>query len=101
LTNPGPKPQTVYLGGRPTAFDIVITRADGTQVRQRLKGAVINAILQVRVLSPGEALEFSDTWKQHDNRGRPAPPGEYRVTGVLQGDPPEALRTRSARLRIL
>jgi hypothetical protein len=101
LTNGGPKPRTVYLGGRPIAFDIVITRADGTPVWQRLNGAVINAILQVRVLAPGEVLEFSDIWKQQDNRGRPVKAGNYGVTGVLPGDPPKELRTPMASLRVL
>jgi hypothetical protein len=101
LTNPGPKPATVYLGGRPTAFDIVITRTDGTPVWRRLNGAVINAILQVRILAPGETLEFSDTWRQQDERGRQIKAGEYRVTGVLPSDPPEKLRTPTASLHVL
>lgn len=101
LSNPSAEPATVYIAGRPAAFDIVITRLDGTPVWRRLKGAVISAILQVRVLAPQETLEFSHTWGQQDQHGRSIPPGEYRLTGVLPGDPPEELRSSTARLRIL
>jgi hypothetical protein len=101
LINPAPHPSTVYLAGRPVAFDIVVARTDGVAIWRRLHGAVINAILQVRVLAPGEALTFSDTWRQQDDRGLPTAPGEYRVTGVLPGDPPEELRTEASPLRIL
>jgi len=101
LTNPSQKSATVYLAGRPPAFDIVVTRTDGTPVWRRLKAAVISAILQVRVLAPGEALKFSETWRQQDDRGRAVQPGEYRVTGILPGDPPEEQRTRTGSLRIL
>ena len=101
LSNPGPEPATVYLQGRPTAFDIVITRADGTPVWRRLDRAVISSILQVRVLPPGQALEFTDRWSQQDDRGQAVPVGEYRVTGVLPTDPPSELRTQTVRLRIL
>ncbi|HEX5575665.1 MAG TPA: BsuPI-related putative proteinase inhibitor [Gemmatimonadales bacterium] len=101
VSNPAQKPATVYLGRRPTAFDIVITRTDGRPVWRRLNGAVSNAILQVRVLAPREVLEFSDTWRQQDDRGRPVQAGEYRVTGVLPGDPPQQLRTSTASLHIL
>jgi Intracellular proteinase inhibitor len=101
LSNPGPEPATVYLQGRPTAFDIVITRADGTPVWRRLNRAVISSILQVLVLPPGEAIEFTDHWSQQNDRGQAVPAGEYRVTGVLPTDPPTELRTRTGQLRIL
>jgi hypothetical protein len=101
LSNPGPKSATVYLQGRPTAFDIVITRADGTPVWRRLNRAVIGSILQVRVLPPGDAIELTERWSQQDDRGQAVPAGEYRVTGVLPTDPPSEMRTQTVRLRIL
>jgi hypothetical protein len=101
LTNTGRRPGTIYLQGRPVAFDIVITRRDGTPVWQRLDEAVISAILQVRELAPGEVIEFSDTWSQSTNDGESVPPGDYLVTGILPTDPPAELRTRTATLRIL
>jgi hypothetical protein len=101
LTNTSGKPLTIYLQGRPVAFDLVVSRRDGTLVWRRLEGAVISAVLQVRSLAPGEVLEFSDTWSQQTNLGTAVEPGEYLVTGVLPTDPPAELRTRPARLTIL
>ena len=101
LTNADRQAASVYLQGRPTAFDIVVTRRDGTPVWRRLEGAVVPAVLQVRQLTPGAVLEFHDTWPQRTNVGAAVGPGEYLVTGVLPTDPPAELRTRPARLRIL
>jgi hypothetical protein len=101
LTNADQRAADVYLQGRPAAFDIVITRRDGTPVWRRLEGAVVPAVLQVRSLAPGAVLEFHDTWPQRTNRGAAVGPGDYLVTGVLPTDPPAELRTRPARLRIL
>ena len=101
LTNTDRKPATAYLQGRPAAFDIVITRRDGTPVWRRLEGAVVPAVLQVRSLAPGAVLEFHDSWPQRTNLGAAVGPGDYLVTGVLPTDPPAELRTRPASLRIL
>ena len=101
LTNADRRAADVYLQGRPAAFDIVVTRPDGTPVWRRLEGAVIPAVLQVRSLAPGAVLEFHDTWLQRTNLGAAVGPGDYLVTGVLPTDPPAELRTRPARLRIL
>ena len=101
LTNADQRAADVYLQGRPTAFDIVITRRDGTPVWRRLEGAVIPAVLQVRSLPPRSVLEFHDTWPQRTNLGAAVEPGDYLVTGALPTDPPAELRTRPARLRIL
>jgi hypothetical protein len=101
LTNSSRRPATLYSQGRPTAFDIVITRSDGTPVWRRLEHATISAVLQVRELTPGQSIEFDDTWSQLTSAGEPVPPGDYLVTGVLPTDPPAELRSRTARLRIL
>jgi hypothetical protein len=101
VTNTGRKPATLYSQGRPTAFDIVVARPDGSLVWHRLNQAVISSVLQVRELAPGEMLEFEDSWDQRDDRGQAVSAGEYRVTGVLPTDPPAELRSRPARLRIL
>jgi hypothetical protein len=100
LTNTGRAPLTVYFQGRPVAFDIIVSRRDGTVVWRRLKGAVISAILQVRTLAPAETLEFQDTWSQKTNNGDPVSPGDYLVTGVLPTDPPAELRTTPLPLRL-
>jgi hypothetical protein len=61
LTNPDRRAADVYLQGRPAAFDIVVTRRDGTPVWRRLEGAVIPAVLQVRQLTPPAQSSSSTT----------------------------------------
>ena len=89
------------LQGRPTAYDVIVTRRDGTIVWRRLEGKVIQSILQLRTLEAGESLEFRHSWNQRSNSGERVPPGEYLVTGVLPTDSPAELRSRTERLRIL
>ena len=101
LTNPDRQAADIYLQGRPAAFDIIVTRPDGTPVWRRLEGAVIPAVLQVRSLTPGAVLEFHDSWPQRTNLGAAVEPGDYLVTGVLPTDPPAELRTGPVSLRIL
>jgi hypothetical protein len=101
LTNTSGKPLTVYLQGRPVAFDVIVSRRDGTPVWRRLEGAMVPAVLQVRSLDPGEVLAFSHRWTQRTNLGVVVEPGEYLVTGVLPTDPPAELRTEPVPLRIL
>ena len=101
LTNTGQDPLTVYLLGRPTAFDVTIRRLDGRTVWRRLEGEVVSAILGVRELAPGAVLEFDEVWAQTSNTGEPVPPGDYRVVGVLPTDGPEPLQTSPALLRIV
>jgi uncharacterized protein (DUF58 family) len=101
LTNTSRKPVTIYLQGRPVAFDVIVTRRDGTPAWRRLDGAVISAILQVRQVKPGEVIEFSDTWSQLTSGGQSVPSGDYLVTGVLPTDPPAELRSAPMPLRII
>ena len=101
LTNTGDKPLTIYLQGRPIAFDVTVRRFDGTVIWRRLEGEVISAILAVRQLEPGASLEFEEVWRQVSNTGESVPPGDYRITGALPTDAPEPLRTLPASLRIV
>jgi hypothetical protein len=101
LTNTGREPLTIYLQGRPIAFDVTVRRPDGTIVWRRLEGEVVSAILAVRQLEPGASLEFEEVWRQVSNAGEAVPPGDYRVTGVLPGDASEAFQTSPALLRIV
>jgi Intracellular proteinase inhibitor len=101
LKNTSAQPATVYLQGRPAAFDIIVSRPDGVVLWRRMEGAVISAVLQVRELAAGAVMEFRDTWPQRTNLGQPFGPGEYFVTGVLPTDPPAELRTDPVRFRIL
>ena len=101
LTNTGREPLTVYLQGRPVAFDLTVRRLDGTIVWRRLEGEVVSAILAVRQLEPGASLEFEEVWRQVSNAGEAVPPGDYRVTGALPTDAPEPLETSAALLSIV
>lgn len=100
LVNPGSAPATLYLRGREIAFDVVVTRPDGSPVWRRLAGAAIPAILQVRRLAPGERMSFEARWAQRTDAGRPVAPGDYLVKGALLTDQ-EPLETEPAPLRIL
>ena len=94
-------PTTLYLQGRPPAFDITVHDASGRQVWRRLEGAVVAMVLGVRELAPGESLELEDTWRQTDAAGHLVPPGRYRLTALLPGEPGRELRSAPARLDIL
>ena len=69
LTNTGREQLTVYLQGRPIAFDLTVRHLDGTIVWRRLEGQVVSAILAVRQLEPGASLEFEEVWRQVSNTG--------------------------------
>jgi hypothetical protein len=101
LTNTGREQLTVYLQGRPIAFDVTVRRLDGTIVWRRLEGEVVSAILAVRQLEPSASLEFEEVWPQVSNTGEAVPPGDYRITGALPTDAPEPLQTSPALLRIV
>jgi hypothetical protein len=100
LENGGQRPLDLYLRGRTIAFDIFITRRDGHVVWQRLKDEIIPAIIQLKVLQPGEVLELKDEWRQRSNRGEPVEPGSYVVRGTVLTDGPNPLETASESLRI-
>jgi hypothetical protein len=100
LINTSDQPQTAYLTGRPTAFDIEVSNETGKVIWRRLAGETVAAILGVRTLAPGEALTFQGSWAQRDQQGRPVPAGIYTLTGVLPTDA-EPLRSPPARLRVL
>lgn len=99
--NAGAAPLELYLQGRTVAFDITVARANGAAVWRRLEGQTIPAILQVRVLTPGESLELHDQWDQRASTGEPVGPGSYTVEGALLTDSPQPLKTPAALLRIL
>lgn len=76
----------LYLRGREIAFDIVITDSTGDAVWSRLEGQVVQAILQLKTLAPGEVLELSHDWDQRSQRGNRVPPGRYTVRGSVLTD---------------
>lgn len=101
LTNTADRPLTLYLQGRPIAFDVTVRRSDRSIVWRRLEGQVVSAILAVRQLEPGGTLEFEERWRQVSNDGKPVSPGEYSVTGSLPTDRPTPLESSPASLRIV
>ena len=100
LENVGARPLDLYLRGRTIAFDIFISRADGEPVWQRLKDAIIPAIIQLKTLRPKEVLELKAEWDQRGNQGEPVGPGTYLVRGKVLTDDPVGLETGLASLRI-
>jgi uncharacterized protein (DUF58 family) len=100
VTNRGTAPLTLYLKGRPIAFDIVVRRKGGEIVWRRLHGATIAMVLRVETVPPGDSLRLEDTWPQQTQAGAPVEPGDYTVTGELPTDGPEPLRSAAAPLRI-
>jgi hypothetical protein len=100
VRNLGKQPLELHLAGRPTAFDITVTRADGSVVWRRLEGEAIPSILGIQVLAPGGMLEFKDTWDQHTRSDEQAGPGVYTVVGALPTESPTPLKTGPASLRL-
>jgi hypothetical protein len=86
IRNTGDQAITLYLQGRPVAFDLVVARPDGEVVWRRLEGAAVSAILGVRTLAPGEVLEFKESWNQRGRAGRRVSAGKYSVTGAVLTD---------------
>jgi len=99
VTNRGAAPATLYLRGRPIAFDLIVTDARGKVVWRRLQGAITSMVLQVRVLEPGDTLTLEDTWQQRTNAGSPVPAGVYHLKGQLLTDA-KPLETAPVSLRI-
>ena len=100
VTNRGATPLTLYLKGRPIAFDVVVRRKGGEIVWRRLRGATIAMVLRVETVAPGDSLRFKENWPQRTQSGAPAGPGDYTVTGELPTDGPKPLRSAAAPLRI-
>lgn len=85
IANTADRPIELHLQGRTLVFDLIVSRGD-TVVWRRLEGESVTAILQLRMLAPGEVLELKDTWEQKDDKGRRVGPGEYSVTGTVPTD---------------
>ena len=70
---------------------IHLADAAGRVVWHRLEGDIIPAIIQVKVLNPGDMFELSHTWDQRTNRGKAVVPGLYTAQGIVLTDSPEPL----------
>jgi hypothetical protein len=99
IRNTRDQPITLYLQGRPIAFDLVVEQPDGAVIWRRLENATVSTILGVRTLAPGEALDLKESWKQRTRTGERVSPGDYRVTGSVLTDR-EPIRAGPVPLRI-
>ena len=97
LQNIGDRSLDLYLRGRTIAFDVVVTRNDGSVVWRRLEGEIIPAIIQHVLLGAGEVLALETEWDQRATAGTPVEPGLYYVQATLptdEGDPPTSQLTQ-------
>ena len=85
IVNTTDRPLELHLQGRTITFDLIVRRGD-LVVWRRLEGRTAQAVLQLRMLAPGEVLELADTWTQRDNGGRRVQPGKYTVSGTVPTD---------------
>lgn len=99
VENVGSRPLDLYLRGRTIAFDLVVSRPDGTVIWRRLHDEMIPAILRLETLAPGAALELEDVWDQRSNDGELVTPGDYLVHGELLSEE-QPLVTPAEPLRI-
>jgi hypothetical protein len=101
LENVGETPLELYLRGRTVAYDILIRDGNGRVVWHRLEGEIVPGIIQVRILNPREALEFSHEWDQRTNRQEVVEAGLYTAEGLVLTDGPEPLTTAPRQLVIV
>jgi hypothetical protein len=100
LRNESPNRVDLYLRGREIAFDLVLTDSDGHETWSRLHDQVVEAILRIEQLDPGQSIELRHTWNQQDNMGKAVRPGEYNVRGIVPTDS-SPIRTPPRRIRLL
>jgi len=93
LTNVGAHPVEAHFLGREIAFDVVVRDEQNAVVWRRLEGRAVPSILQIRMLEPGETMEWKEAW-------RPARSGRYRLQGVLPSDAPEPLLTPNVEVSV-
>jgi hypothetical protein len=99
VENVAGRPLDLYLMGRTIAFDLIVEDEAGTEIWSRLHDQVLQQILRVEHLAPGDTLTLEDTWPQRSNAGSPVPPGAYRVRGEVFTEQ-EPLTAGPAPLRI-
>lgn len=100
VTNPDRITVTLYLMGRTPTADFLVTDSRGGAVWSLRHGQTIMASLQVHPLGAGKSLSFRHVWNQRADTGKPVPPGNYLVRGVLLTDRPGGLESAAATVRI-
>lgn len=76
----------LYLRGREITVDLEVSRAGGPLVWRRLDGAVVQSILAVRIVEPGEVMELRAEWDQRDADGTLVGPGSYTMVARILTD---------------
>ena len=100
VTNAGRVSVTLQLMGRVPSADFQVSDSRGRVVWSRLRGQTLMGALRLYPLDPGKSLSFRHTWSQQADAGRPVPPGDYTVRGVLVTDDPKGLASPPAPLHI-
>ena len=94
VTNITTRPLELSLQGREIVFDVAVTDPEGHELWRRLEGQNVQAILQLKTLAPGEALELRTAW---------TPPagahGEHTISADIKTDGAPIL-FRPERIRI-
>jgi len=88
------------LGGRP-AHNFSAANSKGALVWEWLHNQIVQDILEIRMLAPGEELIFKAEWNQRDNDGNAVATGTYFLRGILNIDPPKQLVTEPVKLMIV
>jgi hypothetical protein len=100
LENTGNSRLDLFLRGRTIAFDVLIRDAAGSLVWHHLEGEIVPAIVQIKVLEPGQVLELSCDWNQRGNQGKRVKPGLYTAQGVVFTDDPVPLESSPRQILI-
>ena len=100
IENETAAPIDLYLRGRDIAFDVLVTGSGGEIVWRRLEGEVVQAILRLEVLLPGQAIEVRDSWDQRTKSGETVAPGIYAVVGKVLSDGSSTLESAAVAVRI-
>jgi len=93
------KPVELTLGGRP-AYDFVVTTSEGKEIWRWLAGQTVQDILEIKTVDTGQKLEFMLEWQPVDQAGAALAPGHYLAHGILNLEPPAALKTKPKPLLI-
>jgi Intracellular proteinase inhibitor len=87
------RPVDLTLAGRP-AYDFVVTSQEGKEIWRWLAGQAVQDLIEIKTVDPGQKLEFILEWQPVDQAGAALPPGNYRVHGVLNLEPPTMIKTK-------
>jgi hypothetical protein len=99
ITNEGSETLEVYLSGRETIFDFVVTGDGGRRVYSRLEGQSTQAILRVESLAPEQSIVLKDSWDLKDSAGEFVAPGFYTLNALVMTDG-EPLQSQDALLHV-